>query len=159
MILNLKDFELLETNKSELIKLADSSRYEKSLKIKVTFDGATLKKDVLTIKFESIDLEGIAGHSWSQIIKMEDLDISNNLTKKDLKNILLKSQIKVNCDCKDFLYKGYKYIGTQKGYSIENEYIKPDIKNPNLEGTVCKHLLAVLSKLDKYTTKIHEDIK
>jgi hypothetical protein len=64
----------------------------------------------------------------------------------------------LHCDCEDFLYAGFKYIGTIQKYSIEKETIKPEIRNPELKGSVCKHLNSVLSKLHLYVDKIIEKL-
>lgn len=55
--------------------------------------------------------------------------------------------IKAHCDCKDWLYGGYKYIATQQYYSLEPETIRPVKKNPLLKGSACKHMLAIINKL------------
>lgn len=59
---------------------------------------------------------------------------------------ILDGDIKVFCDCPSFIYGGFAYINTQLDTSLESEDRYPGIKNPGLEGTVCKHLLAILNR-------------
>ena len=54
--------------------------------------------------------------------------------------------VHIRCNCPAFLYWGYAYIGTQLRYLYgvprENRY--PNERNPNVEGTICKHCDAVI---------------
>ena len=50
---------------------------------------------------------------------------------------------------KDYALKGKKY----------KEDREPKIKNPNLEGTVCKHCVGVLEQIDKFKNSIIRDLK
>ena len=50
-------------------------------------------------------------------------------------------------------------MGTQMGYGIFRENRFPKIRNPKLEGTVCKHLLCVLSVLNTNWASIARDMK
>lgn len=59
---------------------------------------------------------------------------------------VLESDILIHCNCPAYLYKGYKYLMTQLDTALEPEERYPDQKNPDLEGTVCKHLIAVLRR-------------
>ena len=52
----------------------------------------------------------------------------------------------VQCTCPANLYFGYRYEATQLkyAYGIPRENRFPKIRNPNLKGTVCKHIDAVI---------------
>lgn len=154
-ILDYDDF-LFEKNKEYLIKNSDKTRLSKIKNIKVVFDNAFFKNKLFNIKFESIDKNSYSGHSWTQTIQVLEFD-KDATSKKDLKKAL-NGNLKIHCDCPDFLYKGYQYIGTKNEYSIHPENKSPIIRNPEEEGTVCKHLLAVLNNLDKNINKIHGEI-
>lgn len=58
-----------------------------------------------------------------------------------------KLDILVYCDCPSFLYHGYAYIATKLGFGVKREMRPPRIRNPRLKGSVCKHLVAVLTEL------------
>lgn len=56
-------------------------------------------------------------------------------------------------------YKGFKYMGYQMGWGIYREDRFPKIRNPRLEGTVCKHLLKVFEVYMLNWSKIARDMK
>lgn len=49
--------------------------------------------------------------------------------------------VHVRCDCKAFKYWGYAYISTQLRYiyGLPRENRSPNIRNPSMKGTICKH--------------------
>jgi len=82
----------------------------------------------------------------TQIIEQRKVEI---VSFADLKNAypdVIKSDVRLFCNCPDFSFGGFSYIITQLDTHLEREDRFPHIKNPGLEGTVCKHLIAVLSK-------------
>jgi hypothetical protein len=65
---------------------------------------------------------------------------------------------KVTCSCPAFGFFGYKFMATQLGYQYggppENRF--PDIRNPSLRGTVCKHcdnVLTFILENERYVTQ------
>lgn len=57
---------------------------------------------------------------------------------------LLTASVKFDCDCGRHTY-WYRYIATTAGYALgrqENGF--PKIRNPNLHGVACKHVLRVM---------------
>jgi hypothetical protein len=74
-----------------------------------------------------------------------------------------KNDIYVDCSCPDFIYR-YSFWATKYGYKSGKPENRPTkITNPNdKKGSVCKHLLALLSNkrwLVKLSTIINEYIK
>lgn len=59
---------------------------------------------------------------------------------------ILGSNILVHCNCPAHLYWGRKYIMTELDTALEPEPRFPGIRNPGLEGTVCKHLVSILRR-------------
>lgn len=51
------------------------------------------------------------------------------------------ANIRLHCDCPAFTYWGYQYMLTQTDSSIIPETRFPHIRNPNLKGIMCKHLI------------------
>ena len=49
--------------------------------------------------------------------------------------------VHVRCTCPSFLYFGFSYLGTNLRYlyGVPRENRFPEIRNPNLKGTMCKH--------------------
>ena len=155
--LTFEEFEINELSKKSLIKGSLGDRLRRAQTVEVTFDKADFEDDILQVDFGAKDLNGKSGTTWKQQIQVIEFSKDAN-TKDDLRKAL-NGNLKVHCNCPDFLYKGFQYIGTKKDYSINPESIAPAEKNPNLEGTVCKHLLAVLTKLDNFNNKIYKGIE
>ena len=63
------------------------------------------------------------------------------------KEVGKNADIKLSCDCPDFLYGGFAYIAHKLGYGLISETRPPNVRNRTLKGTVCKHLLAVLDEM------------
>jgi hypothetical protein len=75
---------------------------------------------------------------------------------KEVSSDILNADIRVACNCPAFLYHGYAYITDQldAGENTLRRYPgaevpegrAPDVRNPSLEGVICKHLIAVLNR-------------
>jgi hypothetical protein len=79
---------------------------------------------------------------------------------KTFMDVFKKSDVKVYCSCPDFFWGGQKYNvgphGQYKGalspgnvgpYRLDKEIVNkaPDIRDPNREHVLCKHLLSVMN--------------
>ena len=55
-------------------------------------------------------------------------------------------EIHIRCSCPAHLYFGYSYMATQMDfqYGLPRENLFPIIRNPDLNGTICKHEDAVI---------------
>lgn len=61
---------------------------------------------------------------------------------------VMEGNIRVYCPCEAYRYGGYKYMATQLDYNYksgENRF--PKKRNPNLLGTVCKHIYVALKAI------------
>jgi len=74
---------------------------------------------------------------------------NNHLTSysdyKDAVRESVKGNVSIDCNCGQFQYK-YRYVATAANVSLrpyEKDF--PKIKNPNLHGMCCKHLIKALS--------------
>lgn len=83
---------------------------------------------------------------WHQYIMFEDfiqLAKDRDIPLRDAVEFAITDcDAHVFCDCPSQLYWGYKYISTQLGYNYAGyrESRRPDVNNPSLLGTACKHL-------------------
>lgn len=100
---------------------------------------------------------------YTQMVRLVDLDdiIKKNPNKGmvDIARMALQGNIKVHCSDPSWLYWGFEYIGTQKGYSINREIRPPNKRNPGRSGSVCKHLDNVLYILPFQATKLANYLK
>lgn len=84
----------------------------------------------------------------------EDEDIS---FEEAVKFSILHGDVHIRCGCPSFLYHGFAYQGTQLGYlyGVPREGRYPEVTNPELKSTTCKHCTKViewcLAHLDSIT--------
>lgn len=98
----------------------------------------------LTPKFVKLYNTGVLSFKtgkWHQKIKYD--------------NKLFTGDVKVHCDCPSFTYHGWAYIMTKHNANLgEPENRKPVKTNPKLQGSVCKHVHAVLKTIPKIKNQI-----
>ena len=62
-------------------------------------------------------------------------------------------------NCPAFLYWGFKYKAWKDGYGILKEKRRPVVRNPQLQGFVCKHIFNVLSVYPSWSKQFAEKWK
>lgn len=68
---------------------------------------------------------------------------------------LIKGKIRITCSCEDWRYQGYRYMATAGKYLASTDRPEsglPKIKNPNLSGAACKHLIRVCAVIAQSPT-------
>lgn len=146
-----------EATKKELLSGAESKRKARAKKLTTTYKGVNNDG---CIEFVT-NSQYTPNKKYQQKIKLNDVkDIKalKDFKKSEITRLLLDGDLSVYCSCEDFLYKGYKYMAWNMGYGLDKENRFPKIKNPNLEGTICKHLIAVLSVMSFNNNKITTDL-
>jgi len=105
------------------------------------------------------------GLYWHQYIELSDIEEAIRLQARDrlmsnvdVVNLAVFGDLKFHCNCPAFKYYGFQYMATELDYAIVPESRPPTIRNPNLEGTVCKHLYQVLQRLPMHITVIARDM-
>lgn len=98
--------------------------------------------------------------------KFKDYDVSQEADQKALvddvrdyfTDFIDNGDIRVFCSCPDYLYAGYKYIGTEIDYNDKNrpELRFPKRNNKDARGVMCKHLRLLMNRLDD--TKFKTDV-
>ena len=122
------------------------------------------KNGVLVFTSESQTHPG-TGLLWKQRIKLVDLPVALDIPDDKLRmidRVRLASygDIQAECNCPSFLYHGYRYILTQLDTVLgKKESRLPKVRNPNLEGVVCKHLDNALSVLPFVVSDIVKKLK
>lgn len=76
-----------------------------------------------------------------------------SLTWPDKARLLLRDQVQVHCTCPAFRFF-YRYGATAKGFSLLPENRPAEITNPELRGSVCKHLARSLTYLGAWYPRI-----
>jgi len=99
---------------------------------------------------------------YEQKVRIPDLAVISRLKGDDEEKVwmaLNQGDVLVNCTCPDFTFGGFKYIATELGFSIEKETRFPKINNPNVDGSVCKHLDYLLNNINDFNSEIVSDLK
>ena len=151
---------------SELTDNAQSDRLERSNRIIHDYSGMTQRSSANRIKTLKFSCEDPETTGQPHVVKLQIPDYrsishlrKNISTPEKLQMSIEAGNVKVDCDCNDFRFAGYKYMGTQLDYSIKKEDREPKITNPNFEGSVCKHILAVIKNADKFYDQVSKDIE
>lgn len=103
--------------------------------------------------------------TWKQEVKLLDLSEAieaskmDNMSEQDIVNLAVFGDIAVHCNCPAFLYFGYQYMAWQMDYGIYKQNQKPDKRNPDRSGTVCKHLYNVFTVMPMHISRIAKDLK
>ncbi len=156
---------LNEKMKDDLIASSEVKRLGKSTRIQVDYKGMNHRsegKRIKTLNFYAVDPGG-SQKTHNISVKIPDYRLVSRIkklnTEDKLKYAVEAGDVQVFCDCRDFLYHGYKYMADLEDYGIKSEDRPPDITNPNLDGALCKHIIAVFNQMDKFYNQIVNDIE
>jgi len=135
---------------------------QKSQHIKATYLGVDKRTGDLLFKTNS---GTTPGKFWHQRVRLLDLPTARDLAAVDgsisdmkIINLAIFGDIALHCDDPSFRYY-WSYIAFQLGYGLRRESRFPKIRNPRLEGSICKHLVAVLKKMPLLIPKIVSDLR
>lgn len=93
------------------------------------------------------------------LVEYPDIADDEDMTVREKVRLALTGDIKISCTCPAYLYFGYKYITTQvDANASEPENRFPKIKNPKLQGVMCKHCYAAMEVVTRNWTLIAKDI-
>lgn len=149
---------VFEDTWKQLYKRMDKPRLGRSKKLHCEYAGILPSKGWIKFWTESQYTRGKYYYQYIQLLDMKDIEAVKEYSKKDVVRLMLAGDISVFCSCPDFLYRGFKYMGKKQGYGMYKETRFPKIRNPRLEGSVCKHLGVVLSVYMTNWLKIYSDM-
>lgn len=131
-------------------------------------------RGVLQFKSESITMDPGNLERWDNFVELCDWDEAmgmSDLNYFEKANLAVFGDVKVNCNCPAFLFFGYSYIVSEYDAKYEGEGGEdwegkrtkegrpPVIRNPKLDGIVCKHLVNVLTILTFTVSKVAARMK
>lgn len=94
------------------------------------------------------------------LVEYPDIDDDEKMTVRDKVRLALAGDLKISCTCPAYLYFGYKYILTQLDTNEDRpEHRFPKIRNPKLQGVMCKHCYTAISVLPMNWNDIARDIE
>ena len=95
-----------------------------------------------------------------KLLDMKDAIKDKSLSFEDKVRLSIDGDIKISCSCPAFKYWGYSYIVSQLDSKVgRKQDIFPKVRNPNLEGTLCKHSYIATRYVGRVWKKIAKDIK
>jgi hypothetical protein len=148
-----------EASRRELLDGADYARKQRAKKLHTRYMGVSQHRGWITFQTNSQYTPGIKYTQYVKINDAKDMKYFKEFNKRDIIRLFLSGDLSVHCTCPDYKFRGFKYMGYQMGYGIFKEMRYPKIRNPHLEGTVCKHLICVLGVLTTNWMSIAKDMQ
>lgn len=94
-----------------------------------------------------------------KLVDYEEIAEDENLTVREKVRLAIAGDLQISCTCPAYLYWGYKYILTQIDTNESDpEHRFPKIRNPKLQGVVCKHCYVALQAFPFNWTSIARDV-
>lgn len=176
------DGMLFEYTHKELTDMSDPGRKQRSKGMPAFYKGLTTTKDKTHIKtIWNVNSAKIPDKTYKQIVEVIPKESNVFEISKgdwDLKrftDVIKNSDVKVYCSCPDFLWGGQKYnLGPNGSYeeslapgNIGDFFvgdkaivdIAPNVRDPEREHVLCKHLIAVSKVFNANTSSIMSDAK
>ena len=147
-----------EATSKEIVNRADLKRRELSKKLKSRYLGINHKHGWIQFQTNS---QFIPTRKYMQLIEIaeaQDIKYFREFRPRDIIRLFLSGSLRVWCSCPDFKYR-FKFLSKQMGFGIFDEKRPAKIQNPNLRGSVCKHLIFVLSIFKLQWMRIAHDFQ
>lgn len=95
-----------------------------------------------------------------QLVDYAEISDDDSLDTREKVRLAIAGDLKISCTCPAYLYFGYKYILTQlETNESDEEHRFPKIKNPRLQGVMCKHCYAAINAFPLNWSRIASDIE
>ena len=146
-----------EATGKEILRDADPARKKRSKFLSTYYQGVTNARGWIKFKTTSQYTKGKYYVQYIKLKEAKDMKYFKEFSKRDIIRLFLSGDLQVYCSCFDFRYR-YKYLTYHKKFGLFKELRYPKIRNPHLEGSVCKHLICVLTYLSGNTMRIYKDM-
>lgn len=150
--------KLQELTRAEILKDVQTKVKKRAATLNLPKYVGITKDYTVLMKVDSSTGKG----SYTVRIKLVEYPAIANeedLTTKEKVRLALSGDMKIHCDCPAFRYWGYEYITTQlDANSHTQQYLYPIVRNPKLEGTLCKHCYRAFKSFGSYWSKIAKDL-
>lgn len=95
-----------------------------------------------------------------KLVEYPDIADEKDISIREKVRLAIAGDLQISCTCPAYLYFGYKYILTQMDANESDpEHRFPKVKNPKLQGAMCKHCYAAMLAFPLTWTRIAKDIK
>lgn len=137
-----------------------------------TVDIRRAEQEIYTVQAVKFDKDGVmtfrtnASKKYGatyHVVRVQFLNFQAALNAGSLNNKFLddylKSAVKFDCDCGRHRY-WYRYIATVGGFALgQPETAFPKVRNPELTGVACKHVVRVMHTLARKPTALRQAAK
>lgn len=161
----------LEGTMKEFADPLDSGRAERALKLQHHYAGIDRNGSGDAVIKWHIPSQSNPGTVYECYVSVKPKNMSlfavaNNV--RDLRSRILalkEADVKCFCPCKDFRYSGAAYNmshlhdGFENGHGDAGSDIAPDVRDPEREHTICKHLAAAFKGMLTNAPTIMKDAK
>lgn len=147
-----------ELTRNDIMKSVESKVRKRSAKLNAPRYLGITRDYVVNMEVDSSTGSGsyivrIKLDEYPDIADMEDLDTREKV------RLSLAGDMKLHCTCPAFKWWGYEYITTQldsNSHSVQDIY--PHVRNPKLEGVICKHCYRAFKMFGSNWVRIAKDI-
>lgn len=161
----------LEGTMKEFADPLDSGRAERALKLQHHYAGIERNPSGDAVIKWHIPSQSNPGTVYECYVSVKPKNMSlfavaNNV--RDLRSRVLalkEADVKCFCPCKDFRYSGAAYNmshlhdGFEEGHGDAGSGIAPDVRDPERERTICKHLAAAFKGMLTNASTIMKDAR
>lgn len=150
-----------EVKRKEILADVDPRTLKYSKEVQgIKYIGIT--RDYVVV-FETPSVTADPPTTYTQRIKLKDLrEIADaeDLNVREKVRLAIAGDIDVSCTCPAYKWWGYEYIMTElDAKEGAPQTIFPQVRNPDLHGTICKHLKVVVQAFVYHWSKIAKDLK
>ena len=94
-----------------------------------------------------------------KLLEYPDLLEEKDLSTRERVRLCMAGDMAISCSCPAFRYWGYEYIVSQLDSIVGAEQkIFPKVRNPKLEGVMCKHCYYAIKGFGTFWTRVAKDI-
>lgn len=147
-----------EFKRTDFKNETDAATVSRSKKIpSIHYRGVT---DDYTVHFDARSASGNGKYDVAvQLVEYPDIAEDGDLSTSEKVRLAISGDLKVSCTCPAYRYWGYEYINSQLGSNAgEDQERFPYVRNPKLEGILCKHIYKTLDVLPMNWNSISADI-
>jgi hypothetical protein len=151
-----------ELTRSDIVKGVDSKTIERSKLVKSARYLGITKDYIIRLEVPSVTANPPTKYRVDvKLLSYPDLENDEDLTiKEKVRLALLDGDVAISCTCPAFKWWGFQYIMTQLGsHAGLDQNIYPKVRNPRLEGSLCKHSLVAVKLVGTSWLRIVSDIK
>lgn len=148
-----------ELTRKDIFKAIDKRTLNYSKKVKTPKYIGITKDYIIHIEVPSVSEPSINYTVKVKLQEFKNLEKDTSLTTEDKVRLSIDGDVLISCNCPAFKWWGYEYISTELGVKEgDPQTIFPNIRNPKLDGILCKHAYIASRYMGRWWKKISYDI-